>query len=730
MSSPNQPHPKNMEIKVERRQKGEGASLFNITRPPQQKKDVKIEFAVKMPTTTVEKPKPRQAQNPTITVQKPNKGSKIEITILKNAKGKYTKQQILKFREKILELKIKISDESTAEMHANLKRFQVANQRNKKGNNKGKGRQRNYEITKQVNRDELQNQKFKITKELNKLTMDNFNSVADCLTVNEHNFFTEQYLSMLASCIQEQAAIQPLFSRLYSLLVRSTSQVLNNEEYNQLRNLFINTLINKSLEALNAELVNTTSGAIGLSSFIGFLAMHHFIDIHKIYEICLRVINENPLVPSHIEIVRQLLIPCGSLLESQIKESTANLFEKLQDLTKKEAGLPGLIRFPLIDLLDARKNNWDVKGLINEIYTLKGAKENKSFFDSSTTVQKKAHKPVISAGKNSFAGLLDSDSDEEYDYEDVSDEPFDAEQMVRMFVVDNELPTQWHKEYTEQLIYAIAQRPTKEMTKILSIFQILQDKDTFDNENAVECLSKVVQEYQKEGLIDQFKDSPFYFGSIFGRFVKINVANVNQYSMVFQTYDSRVIESFFKEIKSSKVIIQSMRESNYWRNYEWAPFGKCSQNEIVNILIDLNSDSLFELFPLYDYMSQLEDLVTDPEQNVEEIKAIINEDFPTNIVEMPAFAEGIIEYLYNEDILSGDDATKIAKNVLEPLKLNSLYMLNWVEKKCAYSMEIEAAAKFIFELAKTASFDLKPYLESNGNEEHVQMISLIKKMND
>lgn len=241
-------------------------------------------------------------------------------------------------------------------------------------------------------------------------------------------------------------------------------------------------------------------------------------------------------------------------------------------------------------------------------------------------------------------------------------------------------------------------------------------------------LITVVQNCNKEEFLEQYPESLSICGSIFGRFVKLGISDVDSYPKVFNFYNIEVLNSFFTEIKTHKLSIQKFRESQFWMSYKWAPFNICSQNDIVNMLLDLNSEPIIELFPLYDYLTQLEDLVSSEEQNISEIKTIINEEYPKNIIEMPAFAVGITEYLYTEGILFEENSIEIVKSVLEPLKSNSKEILLWIEKESLNKMDITEVAKFIINFKNAADYNTESYLtEIKGDNKHNQLIELIKK---
>lgn len=664
-----------------------------------------------------------------------NKGKPISIEKRKDNQAKlnisfpkpmyiYTESQIMEFKKAIFSKNIKIVDDKVVEMHSLFRRFQLVNRRSSKNRKNQK-----FRVTKEVIRDELQKEKHYITKELNKLTMDNFTDIVDELTKEEKinqddKSFTEQYMKTFAKCIQEQVEIQPLFANMYSLFVQSILGVLNIENYDAIRTNFVDFLIENCRKSLEENL--SLPKAANQASFIGFLTMRKVLEPKFAFDIATKIINEKPIVPVHIDVLRLLLIPSGCILEEKIPESKA-IFEKLQKLTSKDAGLPGLIRFPLIDLLDARKNNWNIKDLINELFTRKSAQKNVSLAASVVQPKKDSVQKTITVANNKFAGL---DSDDEYDEPEVEEEPFDGEQMVREYFVDNEISSSWNKAHTEQLLLAIVQGRKKENSKILTLFQKLQDKDQFDNKLANEGLIKVVKECNNEEFIEKYPESLSICGSIFGRFVKIGVSEIDSYPNVFNFYNIDVLTSFFNEIKNNKSSFQKIRESPFWMSYKWAPLGVCSQNEIVNMLLDLESEAIIELFPLYDYMSQLEDLVSDEKQNISEIKNIINQEYPTNIIEMPEFAIGITEFLYNEEYLFGENSIKIVSSVLEPLKVNAKEILIWIEKESFNKMmEAQEIAKLLIAIKEAAKFEINSYLvEIKDDEKHNELIQIIKNL--
>ena len=706
-----------MNLKIERPNKKSNPIVFtkNSSTGAKAQQGSEINIQRSQPAS---KPAPKPQQQ-TISIIKPVRST---IVFQINRKN-YKIEDAEKFREAVrafLENLTgkKINDEKFIEMNANLRRF-----------NFSKKRPNMRPTQRPPQRDEIEKQKHRITSEFNKLTYDNFTVIVDNLTIKENNFLNNGYLEMLADCLVNQATLQPLFSSLYSLCAQSIMQVMNNTEYDTYRMIFVQRIQTKTLESVNQSLEqckkSASDSAIGSASFLGFLANRSFVPLKIVFDL-IREIMKNPTPPA-IEVIRQILIPSGEQIENAFKDQATPIFDNLITLSKNKE-IPGFIRYPLIDLLDARSNGWNTKSLMHEIASAKN-KNISSLTQVQVTKQtNKGHPtPSIKPGENQFAGLLNDDDDDEIWEEEEEEIEFDGTDMVRKYIVDQEISTNWRKSYVDLLFMAIALRPEKEMPKAMTLLSKLNENDDFPNEGnaAFDAIKKVASECLTEEVIDEHPYAIINCGTIFGRLVSFNCVDVDQFPEVFpiQKYDIKIVTAFLQEITKTKKL-NSLRESDYWRQYEWCP-EDCSQLDIAKHLVDF-PDELFELFPLYDCIINLYDdidILVNPDPNDDPIN--LEEEirnFPPDVVEMPQFAIGAIE------ILVVTNQERFFKDVLPVLSNNQLTILKWVEKYYLgqTNQNVDQVADIIRTILDFGKYNLEAFKNSEGDEKHREIVQKLK----
>ncbi|OHT02670.1 hypothetical protein TRFO_30167 [Tritrichomonas foetus] len=541
---------------------------------------------------------------------------------------------------------------------------------------------------------------------------------------------------MLAKNLVNQASLQPLFSDLYSLCASSISQVLNNSEFAESRNTFCHTIQTNSRDAVKKELQSNakfaSEAAVGSSSFYGFLANRDFLPIQSVFDLVIEGLQDP--TPLHIEIVRQLLLPAGKKIDEKIPESKTKIFDVLVSISKNKE-IPGSVRYPLLDLLEARSNNWDIKELVHHIVSAKtlSAAASSSVHPSATQKgYQKEQKPTITAGSNAFAALMHDDEDDEEFYEEEEElGDFDGEDMVRRYVVDNEISPSWRKSYVGELFFAIALRPEKDIRRAMNLLQELNENNDFvDNEAAFQAICDTAQRCFSEEVMEKLPNAISNCGSIFARLCSLNCVSVDQFADVFplENYKVNIVISFLKEIvKVKKTTL--LRESEFWNQYKWRP-ENCNHLEIAQQFADFeNSDILFDLFPLYDFIMNLFDaidLTVNPEENNDEDEApnleSVLEEIPPDVLSMPAFAIGAIEILVHYI-----DNMSFFETVLPSLKENELSILLWVEQYGIREYrDVDTVVKLIKQVAKCGKFNIDSFKNHAGNEKHQEIVQKLK----
>lgn len=720
-------------------------SDIEVVKRDKSAESLKIEFKKKIkiekggsPAPKTDLPKSKnESTKPRIEYRSQQNNKKIKFQFKLNV---YTIEEALEFRKAALNIlstyeNKKVSDESFIKMASLLNRFKFTQQHG-----------RNNPKVRNSNRTDYEKQEHKITTELNKLTLDNFMSIIDTLTMKEENFLDQNYLKMLAKSLVKQASLQPLFSSLYSLSATSISSVLDNTEYSNSRQAFCQTLIEESQKAVE-DSINLSSkfapdSAIGSASFFGFLANREFVSI----DICFKLVQkttENVSSPN-VEICRQLLIPAGEKIEAKFPDEFKKVVKILEDATK-DKNIPGSVRYPLIDLLEARKNDWNTKPLMHVIASTK--KSSKARADDltqmSTKRPEKEPSVTIQVAKNKFAALLgDDDDDIEYDEEPGVEEneddgsDFDGEDMIRRYVIDNEISPNWSRSHVADLLYAIALRPNKEISKAMKLLQILNDENNFatneeEETNAFEAICKTVEKCSSNDD-DYYKHAMDNCGTIFARLVYFGISSVDQFGEVFPIENFRitVILSFLTEIIKVKKI-QLIKESEYWTQYKWRP-ENISNLEIaksIGLLPEAVYMEIFDIFPLYDCLWTLQDDVeyishkdeNDKDENDENVDLESEfETFPPDVIADPAFASGAIEVLFK--------ANSCFDIVLPMLEQNKLTVLLFVEKYGEKELrDTKEIVRLIKNIAHSGNYDLESFLNYEGDEKHQKIVQYLKE---
>lgn len=302
------------------------------------------------------------------------------------------------------------------------------------------------------------------------------------------------------------------------------------------------------------------------------------------------------------------------------------------------------------------------------ITTTKAAKKNNNKnVDNKSTSKKKDQQVEIKVVKNRFEALLDNEEeDTEFDglleNEEEEDTEFDGNDMIRRYVIDNEISSTWKRSHIAELLFAIALRPNKEISKAMKLLQILNDNNNLaTNETEEKNVFKAICETVEKCSSDEITDSENYkhaidnCGTIFAILVYFGISSVDQFGTVFPIENFRitVVLSFLCELIKMKKI-QLVKESQYWTNYQWRPEGY-SNLKITNSIAELseqNSTVIFELFPLFDCLWTLQDDVDylatphhdDDDENFDLAAEI--DSFSPDVIEDPAFATGALEIIF------------------------------------------------------------------------------------
>lgn len=653
-----------------------------------------------------------------ISIIKPKTNERIQFDFHKAAKTSYNFEDALSFRTIVIDFlkqttkNGKLSDEDFIQMSAFLNRYNFSrptqNQANSAANQPDPDKQ-------------------KITAELNKLTIDNFMDIIDNLTIKYKNFLGETYLKTLASSLVNQASDQPLYSSLYSLSAHSINQVLDNPQYARQRETFHSTLVNEAKAKVEEQIASSSKAELGASSFYGFLANREFVTIDSALDLVQKALD-NPTA-SNIEITIQILIPAGEKIENKFPQQFQKIVAQLEAITK-DKNYPGAVRYPLIDLLEARKNKWNTLHLMHKIVSTKESRNQNS---NLTQVRaQSSDKPTIqiAAGANKFANLMDSDDDDDYIPEDEEELGYEkVNTMLRAFILENEKP-EWKTSYPlSDLFLAISQRPKKEMSKAIQLLRIINEEDNLANtpEEKQEAYNGFVETVQN---LEQDPSDPESAiencGTIFGILAYFGIANVDQFGEVFPTETFRldVVLAFLAQIIKVKKV-HLIQESDFWMQYKWRPL-QCSHLTIATRISELEesvADKIFELFPLYDSISLLSADVDDllhpnEEEQPPNLQATI-EEFEPSTIEDPAFAIAAIELLVK--------ANSFFEIVLPLLSDNQLTVLLWVENYGKKELhDNQTIVKLIKQIATCGHYKLDTFLEYKGDEKHQEIVQLLK----
>lgn len=701
----------NSPIKVEKK---------NEPKPAETKPSITIERSGNRKTSSEQYKK--KSEHAGFTIEKNNKNRLPPIKI--QFPSRYiTLEQALNYREIIISRKIKLSTESIFHAHNQIVKFRLPSEPRRsdssRGRNKGNKRSRGeqHHVTRQPSRDEIEQIQHFITQELNKLTLEKFMKITDNITAHKR-FLDNTFIEMLAISLHDQSAKTPLYAQLYSLFAKSILQTL--DENMELFNVFKNNLTTKCLDSFKEEIGITSDDnldiALGHCSFLGNLVKKEIIQIEPVYQGLVQMAAH--LCIANIQLIIKILVPCGKMIETTYTDSIEKLFIKLEKASQDRT-LHGRVRYPLIDFLEARKNNWDMSGIEKEMHTLKSAKtatSNRSKDNKQGQVTKSKPTPVIKAGENKFSYLMSDDDDEEFDEEEEQVETFDGEAIVREFVIDHELSQSYDPVYIFELLLAIALRPRKDVNEAVKMFKLLKEEDKWNDQNSFEAIVNVVEECTSAQKRKDFPTALIHCAIIFAHIIYNSNKNitVDQYQEVFKFYELPIVNSFLNELKELE-LLEEISASSYWMSLSWRPC-ECSHYDIAQ---SLDQEAVILMFPLYDSILTLSLMIEDG-VSLEEFSENIDE-MEESVVTMNEFAIGAMETFIKCNNMSYSSV------VLPRFADKQLMLLNWTEK---YTLKLhyqdDQVVDLIKKIAKDGKYNLNEYKSQvTDDAKHNAIVALL-----
>jgi hypothetical protein len=518
-------------------------------------------------------------------VEKPQRKAKVEIV-------KHHRIDVVTFLEigqKIAVQAIRLEDEEYITMHSAILRYRMSGRR--------------ASVRKIAPRDHDQQMKFLIQTSLNKLAKDNFSDTLDRLTTNNDDFLTDKFFDFLIDGLFDQVREQMLYAPLYALLVFQIGcHVLNSPDMQPHKHRFLTAVVAKSATFLNGRADSLTPA---LATFIGALVGRDVIPVRPVYDAALRLLRSDS--PAHLELCGRLVYLCGRQIDA-VSGSEASLFARWRALSQ-DRSVPGHVRFFLQDLLEARAQHWEADFKLLDVRDVIRQRPRPPSRPSSPH-------PVIAAGENRFAGLMDDDDEAEAEADGEPEPELEcdasevAEGVLRCFLSERTVADDWRPQCTGELLLQVALLPAPRVGAGVRLLCELDERGLFDAAAARDAMPGVVTDVREHG------GALAPCGLIFATLVRLRCVTPDMFGDVFAEYHFEVVVAFLSEISALK-LARRVGESAFWMRYAWRP-PEADHVALARAFAEIASEDeradVSLLFPLYAGIADLDAMVAHPEE--------------------------------------------------------------------------------------------------------------------
>ena len=472
-----------------------------------------------------------------------------------------------------------------------------------------------------------------LNQSLNKLTanVDVIHKFSEKI-IHSYFFGTEKFILQFAEFIITSAVNQTAFVQIYTRFLQEIYIGLPTKEQKDL-------LMNQ----MSKILFDSPEKSIGKSFFIGCLLSAQLIDYKPVFELVKNMLKMKET--DVYEALFNLLIFAGPVLDEKCNDFEEDVVNELITAACN-TDIKQRIRFLLSDLLDAREDNWNVSGLLQNIIQIQETskiQKQQSEMKAKQSKSKKTQKVPIHSFNPLHVNDNENDAKEKdggkNTQEDDEDDEFNYDNsLLKAYILDHSLPRIWNKRCTVNIMVSLELSTMAEYEKGIMIFDELKDDKDFLS-TCIECLNEAKKRVNHPKIISEFPYCVTTVGSIFAQLVTTCGIDPKIIGTDSFPFELSVFGGFVDEL--ARIDRLDILENNdYFTTIKFKP-QIFPHSQLLNELRDMN---LTYIFPVYDVMNTLFHMIEE-EKPKEEIKKFINNDLDAKMAKDPMFIEFLTEII-------------------------------------------------------------------------------------
>ena len=470
-----------------------------------------------------------------------------------------------------------------------------------------------------------------LNQSLNKLTanVDVIHKFSEKI-IHSYFFGTEKFILEFSDMIVTSAVVQTAFVQVYT---RFLQEIYIGLPTNEQKNLLVTQL--------SKLLFDSPEKSIGKSFFIGCLLSAQILEYGPVLELVKKMLKMKET--ETYEALFNLLIFAGPVLDSKCDSFEEDVVNELITAACN-TDIKQRVRFLLSDLLDARSDNWNLSSLLQNIVKIqetskiqKLEKEHskptknspiRSFNPNKVTNKSEEKSPQIE--QNKANEIIEEETD--------SDEVNNDNSLLRAYILDNSLPKIWNERCTINIMVSLELSTMSDYEKGVSIFKELKDVKGFKS-TCIKCLREAEKRVNHPNIVYEYPYCVRTVGNIFAQLVTSCGIDPTAIGSREFPFELDVFTGFLDELdRIGRLDI--IKNNEYFSSIKFKP--KIFPHS--PLLDDLRDMSLTYLFPLYDAMLTLYQLIEE-EKPKDEIKKFINSGVDEEIAKNPMFIEFLTEII-------------------------------------------------------------------------------------
>lgn len=489
--------------------------------------------------------------------------------------------------------------------------------------------------------------KVLLTQTLNKLTFKEFDF---CLTEMDRVCKCSEFVDLLITKITEMALSQWNFAPLYAMFLQKLIQRYPCGK--DLQNVIIKMCIDKSNDTFTSS----------WSLFIGFLGYLGIVPINQIFKILVSKYNEQ--TNSSLDTIYNISISCGKIFDLYLNGK--EFYNNLGNFSKSYSSR---YKFMIMDLLEARENNWDTYKLLPKEY---------------------CQQNILKIKDNSFI--------------------YDIEKILHDFIHEKLIFIDWSKEMLCKLMITLTKKSETDYLMNFKFIEELKFQHFLNKENVIQVITDTYEIMSNSD--DHFNKERF--GSLIMKLIILELYEFQEFGKSIP-YDHLILYGFLKEaIDSGNDYLVS--KSQWMNEGNFLP----KLYSYLDICNALDNSGFIGLLPLYDDMCSIYYYVKESKDN---LKNMIDEEFfEESLYKSTTFIEFMTELL----VIMKPIKYKFLYNYISN---DMIHALDFIEKIGGYyKWTTENTVKEIKEIVKLLNYDLSKWILNSeiNDDNHKEIIKCLK----